>query len=224
MRVFKTLSVVLLTTVVWTTAAAQEPKPSPQSVTPGLAEVLASEKLERSVYTNGFFGLRLQVTEGWRVADDESKKRIMERGRELTKPSESVQLADIEKSISNTAVLLTLLQSPEAQPVQGSFILVVEKLPANFSANATGYVTHLKKLLTENSTLSYLLEKDVHPETMNGQPFVALDVFSTSENVRVNQKYACQLRKGFALCFIETYGTDAQLAAINQVVAGFTLK
>lgn len=205
-------------------ARAQEPKPAPQAFAPGLAEVIASEKLEGSVYTNGFLGLRLQVKEGWRFVDDESKKRIMEEGKKFTKPSESVQRADMDKSITNSAVLVTLLQSPEVQPVPGSFILAVEKLPANSSVNAMGYVTQLKKLITENSTLSYSLEKDVHPETMNGQPFSALEVFLTKENIRVNQKYACQMRKGFALCFIETYGTDAQLTALNGVIAGLTLK
>jgi hypothetical protein len=218
------LIAVLLTIVVCGVAGAQESTPTPEFSGPGLAEVIGSEKLEGSVYTNAFLGLRLKVTEGWRFVDDEKKKQIMEKGRQFTKPSESVQREDMEKSISNSAMLVTLLQSPEVQPVQGSFMLAVEKLPANSGINATIYVTQLKKLLTENSTLSYSLEKDVHPEMMNGQPFFALDVFLTRKNVRVSQKYACQIRRGFAVCFIETYGTDAQLAAINGVVAGFSVK
>ena len=79
-------------------------------------------------------------------------------------------------------------------------------------------------MLLENSTLNYAVEKDVHDETLNGQPFIALDVFTAKPDSRVNQKYACQMRKGYALCIIETYGTDAQRAALTSVTNGLSLK
>jgi hypothetical protein len=208
--------------VALTSVAAQDTKPVPPS-SPGLVEVIASEKLEGATYTNGFLGLRLAIPEGWQVPEDLTKKKVMEAGKEYLKPSDTVQRADMEESMTNSAVLLTLLRSDPVGSIQTSFIVVIEKLPAP-DIRAAPYVTHLKQLLLENITLNYAVEKDVHDETLNGQPFAALDVFVAKPDSRVNQKYACQIRKGFALCFIETYGTDAQLAAVTSVAKGLTLK
>jgi hypothetical protein len=222
MKVFKTLSVVLLTMVVWTTAAAQQTTPTRPPL-PGLLEVIASEKLEPTMYSNAYLGLRLSIPEGWTVQGDDTKKRLIEIGREYLKPTNDAQRAEMEKSISNTAVLLTLLKSPADVPTQSGLLVVIEKLPSP-SATATPYVIELKKLILENSTLNYALEKDVHEEIVNGQRFMAIDVFTGKDNLRVNQKYSCQIRKGYALCMIETYASDAQLAALTGLVNGLTLK
>ncbi len=222
MKVVKTLSCVLFLLVSAAIAAAQQPKPTPPSV-PGLVEVVASEKLEGGVYTNAFLGLSLPIPDGWSVSEDETKKQLMEASKRALKVDNDAQRAEMEKSIANTAVLLTLMQSPPDQPVQSALIAVVEKLPVP-AVNAKPYVTQLKTLLQQHSTLSYAVEQDIHDETINGQPFVALDVFITRENIRVNQKYACQMRKGYAFCLIETYGTDAQLAALKNVLDGLTFK
>ena len=222
MRVAKTFLCVLFLLVAAATAAAQKPERTPPSV-PGLVEVVASEKLEGRVYINTVLGLRLPIPDGWSVSEDETKKQIIEAGKVAMKPSNEAQRAEMERSISNTAVLLTLMQSPPGQPVQSALIMMVEKLPAP-RVTATPYVMQLRTLLLENSTLKYSVDQDVHDETINGQPFVALDVFVTGENVRVNQKYACQMRKGFAFCLIETYGTDGQLAALKNVADGITFK
>jgi len=222
MKVSKTFLCVLFLLAAAATAAAQQPKPTSPSV-PGLDAVLASEKLEDGVYTNAVLGLRLRIPDGWSVSEDATKKQIIEAGKVALKSNNEAQRAEMEKSISNTAVLLTLMQSPPGLPIQSALIMMVEKLPAP-RVNATPYVTQVRTLLLENSTLKYAVDQDVHDETINGQPFVALDVFIASENIRVNQKYACQMRKGFAFCLIETYGTEAQLAALKNVADGITFK
>ncbi len=215
----------LLLVVICVPLVAQESKPlSATPPPPGLTEVFASEKLESSIYTNAYLGLRLPIPEGWRIVEDESKRAAMEAGKELLKPVSAEQRAQREKSISNTAILLALVQSPTVPSVQTSVLLAVEKLPRYSTISATAYVAELKKILTEGTTVKYTLDKDVREETINDLPFVAIDVSVTTGEVRVNQKYACQIRKDYALCFIETYGTEAQLAAIKQVVAGLTLK
>ena len=218
--IVKVSTTFLLLMAVYVIAVGQETKPS---FAPGLAEVIASEKQEGSVYTNAFLGLRFEVPDGWRFVVDETKKRMMEQGKKFMKPTDSVQQADLDKSMTNTAMLMTLVQSPAAPPIQAGLILGVEKLPSD-GITATTYVAQLKKLLTENSTLNYSVEKDVHPETINGQPFVAMDVLLTRPDARVSQRYVCQMRKGYALCFIETYGSAEQLAALNQVVAGLSFR
>jgi hypothetical protein len=221
MKVLKSLAIVWLTMILFASAAAQDTKPVPPSP-PGLVEVIASEKFDGATYTNTFLGLRLAVPEGWQVSEDFTKKKMMEAGKGYLKPSDAVQRADMEESMSNSAVLLTLLRSDPVGSIQTSFIVVIEKLPTP-DIRATPYVAHLKQLLLENITLNYAVEKDVHDETFNGQPFAAVDVFVAKPDSRVNQKYACQIRKGFALCIIETYGTDAQLAALTSVAKGLSL-
>jgi hypothetical protein len=222
MTAFKIILIVLITMVALASAAAQEIKPVPPQV-PGLVEVIASEKLDAATYTNGFLGLRLAIPEGWQVSEDATKKKMMEAGKEYLKPTDEAQRADMEKSMANSAVLLTLLAPDPVGTHQSSLIVVIEKLPAP-DIRATPYVTHLKEMLLENSTLNYAVEKDVHDETLNGQPFAALDVFIAKPDSRVNQKYACQMRKGYALCIVETYHTEAQLAALASVAKGLTLK
>ena len=222
MKIFETISTAVTALVVCAAVAAQETKPVPPSP-PGLVEVIASEKFDGTTYTNGFLGLRLAIPEGWKVSEDPTKKKIMEAGKEYLKPTDEAQRADMEKSMTNSAVLLTLLGSDPVGSIQSSFIVVIEKLPAP-DIRATPYVTHLRQMLLENSTLNYAVEKDVHDETLNGQPFIALDVFTAKPDSRVNQKYACQMRKGYALCIIETYGTDTQRAALTSVANGLSLK
>jgi len=222
MKVLQTISIALITMVALVSAAAQESKPVPPSP-PGLVEVIASEKLDGTTYTNGFLGLRLAIPEGWKVSEDSTKKKMMEAGKEYLKPTDAAQRADMEKSMTNSAVLLTLLAPDPVGTHQSTLIVVIEKLPAP-DIRATPYVTHLKEMLLENSTLNYAVEKDVHDETLNGQPFAALDVFIAKPDSRVNQKYACQMRKGYALCLIETYHTEAQLAALTSVANGLALK
>ena len=222
MKICQTISTVLVTIVILATAAAQEPKPAPRPL-PTLIEVIASEKLEGGVYSNAFLGLRLPIPAGWTVLEDKTKKQLMELGKKYLKPTEATPQANLDESISNTAVLLTMFQSPPGEPVQSGLALAIERLPVA-TITTTPYVENIKQLLTENSTIKYTLQNDVHEQTINGQTFVALDVFAMMENLRVNQKYACQVRKGFAVCFIETYGSETQLTALNQLVGGLTFK
>jgi hypothetical protein len=221
MKVLRTSSIALVMMIALASAAAQKTKPVPPPV-PTLVNVIASEKLDGATYTNGYFGLRLAIPEGWHVSEDATKKTFIE-GKTYLKPTDAVQRADMDESMTNSAVLLTLLRSDPVGSIQTSFIVLIEKLPAP-DIRARAYVTNLRQLLLENTSLNYAVGKDVHDETFNGQRFVALDVFSAKPDSRVNQKYACQMRKGYALCIIETYGTDAQLAAATSVAKGLTLK
>ncbi|MFN2493132.1 MAG: hypothetical protein ABR501_09650 [Pyrinomonadaceae bacterium] len=206
------------------TGFAQDAKPSAESRVPGLVEVIESEKLEHSSYSNSYFGLRLTIPEGWEVQDDSVKKAIMERGRQLIKADDAQKQAQLDQSVSNTAILLTLLKTPVVPENRASLMVAIERIPNYPSYTPVRYLTNLKTILANYSKVKVTVEKDIRSEMVNGVPFVALDVLSLNERLRFHQKYFCRLQQGYALCFIETYESEPQLAALNNLLAGLSIK
>jgi hypothetical protein len=233
MKKFSTLiHISLLSLCLPGAAAAQCAKPIEQSSTSSvrapatqvvsISSVVKSGSVEGSTYTNSYLGLTLAIPDGWEVQGEAVKQKIIEKGKELITSSDSKTQADIDESVSNTGILLTLFETP-ASPLYRSSLLIAAERISGTGISSLNYATNVKTGLLEHPQAGYVVEKDIRIENINGIPFAIADFNVNNPEGQAHQRYLFHIKDGYALGVILSYASDTQLSALNKVVAGLSL-
>jgi hypothetical protein len=194
-----------------------------ESVVPSLRDVLQAGSVQESTYSNSLLGLSVTIPGGWEVQDAYIREMLLQKGKDLIKTDATNQVA-MDTSVSNTANLLTLFETPASPSYRASFITAVERLP-NGTYTTARYLTDIKTWLTKSSsTITYVLEKDIHTEMVGGAPFGAIDFAVNQQTGKSYQKYYAYVRNGYAVSFVLTYQSDGQHAALLKILEAVTMK
>lgn len=173
----------------------------------------------KGVYTNKFFGLKLNFNEKWVVKSREELEALTDKGKELIK-SKNEDLGDIiDLSEKSSAYLLYLSEFETGAPVDynPSFLVLSENLKAAPGIkNGAAYLYHTKNLLKQTNMGFTFPENE--KDQING--FDVMQAELTYLGTTVTQLYFCKVIDGYALCFVGSYKTDEQkqqiLAFVNS--------
>jgi hypothetical protein len=81
------------------------------------AEGVDEGETQANVYTNQFYSMRYEFPEGWIVHGDQTKKRVMELGKNLIAGDDPTRKAAIEVGEKHTQTLLSVFHYPLGTPV-----------------------------------------------------------------------------------------------------------
>jgi hypothetical protein len=178
-----------------------------------------------SVYTNDYFGIRLPIPEGWRVADEDGTRQINETGAKLMAGDSAEKRARLEAAAQKTLNLLTIGKPVSTDTGIESAILIVaaEPVPVWLIKSPQEYLGHAKRLL-QNSAMKMNVGEEIRTRTIGGAEFAYFEVESQQVSGLVRQKYYATLKKGYALLFISTYASDTSLQAIEEVLKSTKIK
>ncbi|HJQ31608.1 MAG TPA: hypothetical protein VJ866_05500 [Pyrinomonadaceae bacterium] len=187
-------------------ARAQQPAAAPDYGT-----------LDGSVYTNRFFGLTLNIPEGWLPQGEHAKQEIREKGRELIGPDDP----EVERNARRVFNLLTVFRYPPGTsgPVNPTLLCSAERLPAAGVTDAV-YMAGLKRLI-QSTRARVTVDRDVYAETLGGQTFSVIVVTSEFRGAVTHHKFYARIMKGYALTISLSYATPEplpeQTAALKSV-------
>lgn len=204
--------------------AQQETKPavaaSPTS-TPTPAP--ASGVITDSVYRNDYFGLRINIPQGWTVQGDDIKQQISERSKAIVVPKDEPDKAQLDAAIDRTLNLLTVSKFPLGAPGQINALFMAIAEPVPLSATGPGYMKQLKSGMQQTKVPVTFVD-DNQVETINGVQFYTLTVTLTpGENV-VRQRYYVIIKKGYALGLITSIISESDADLVNSIMKSVTVK
>jgi hypothetical protein len=202
-------------------------KPAKPPATEFIASSLdspADGEVSGRVYANKFFGLRLTFPDGWFVLSEAGKQAVMESGKTKIKPLNPQEQKMMEQSFDRTFNLLTVGQYLVAPPGQSSATLMcmAEVLPV-VNLTSAQYITMMKESVLPRATFKYEVVEDSTAEKIAGEDFTLLKLKIDTPVGVVSQEYHVTVRRGFALAFALTYGSDEQHALLDEALKSITL-
>jgi hypothetical protein len=171
------------------------------------------------VYENRFFGVSLKIPEGWQVQDAESRKKFLQKGRQLSAGKETQLQEALEQAEQNTLNLLMLFRFPlgSTESYNPGFIVVAEKLVEGAPIQSgTDYLAYAKRAM-ELSRLPYSFGA-ISSATLGGKSFGVMDVEVNVGKSPVKQSYRATVMKGHALVFILSYKEEEDLRSEQQIL------
>lgn len=155
-------------------------------------------------YSNPDFGFSFTYPKGWVVHGEETKKHIMEVGKEKVAESGAVSQASTEVALKNTYQLLTLFRHPLGTPgitINPAVLVMAEKVShAPGITNGSDYLLNVRTILVK--TGSQVLHKDPIECHFGGTQFFRDDLTVEINGVHLVQTSFATLSKGYALVFV----------------------
>lgn len=179
-------------------------------------------KVENNSYTNDFFGLTMEIPEGWHVQDEATKKILSEEG---VKALESEKIAQTVKAAEITSANLLMASEfdikTHADPtmLNSNFTIVAENLgvAAISVKDGNDYLEASKKQFTRNN-VPIVINGETKTMDVDGKTFHYFDGVLTMQGVKINQRYMATVINGFGFLYVATYGTDDQLEKLMGVL------
>jgi hypothetical protein len=180
----------------------------------------------KDVYKNNYFGLAITIPPDWSIQDQEAQRRLMKVGGKLMSGDDKNLQAVLKASELQTVNLFAVFKYPQGSPVTSNpSILALAENVSQFPGIKRGkdYHFHSRQAL-EASRLEVSFPKDIYTQQLGGVDF---DVMETEMSIRgmvIKQKYYAAIMKGYALCFIVSFNTDDEQAALQKILDTMTFK
>ncbi|HEX8160946.1 MAG TPA: hypothetical protein VF538_03545 [Pyrinomonadaceae bacterium] len=193
--------------------------PPPKPLAYGDPVTAKAGRLEGSTYTNDYFGLRLTVPEGWRVADAQGVEQIKERGAEALSGGSPEKLAQASAEAKRIVNLITIgeLARDERGASTAMLLIAAEPVASWLITSGRDYNEVVKRQLL-GSSAKYVIDESGGSESVGGVEFAVLTSHCESADGTVRQKFYSAVRKGHALFMVSTYLSDKGARDIAEVL------
>jgi hypothetical protein len=175
-------------------------------------------KTANGIYTNNYFGLKLQLPAGWPVQDNYVRGSIMEIGRQAAKSKNEEINAVVEATAETTRNLLTVFKHSlgASQDFNASFVVGIERIKDMVLDGQTYAVNNKKLLTTLRPDMKF--PRDIYSERLDGVEFAVMEARSEKAGFQIKQKYYTTIMKGYALFFVILYNADEDFPRLDQII------
>lgn len=184
-------------------------------------------KIEKNIYSNSFFNMKITLPDGWHFLTDEQNKGLMNKSSELLTKENNTINKNIEASKVTTALLLTALQYEVGTYTvfNPNMVIIAENLKNNPNVKSPAdYLVLTRKTLVQTSQI--ISTDSISNVNINGTNLSTMRLISadnkTNANERIIQKYYVHILNKFAITAILTYKTEDQRLLLEQAIS--TLK
>jgi len=192
--------------------------------TPGSADPQRSFVADGK-YTNEFFGLTLEIPDGWAVASDDSQKHVREVGENVAVGDDPAMKAAVEAARKTTFQLLMVSEFPLGAAVEfnPSLILMAERVAhAPGVKSGKDYLYHTSNGLMRTA-LPYELVREAYPTTLGSEKWHRADFVIRNPHLPIEQSYFAIHRGEFVLSVILSAATDEQMAELERIAGSIRL-
>ena len=183
--------------------------------------------IEKNIYTNTFFNMRMTLPEDWVVQSEQETEEIMEEGLKLVAGNDKNLETVIKASEVNTANLFMLYQYELGAAVDynPSLMMVAENL-RNAPGVKTGadYLYHARKLLARAQMQYDHIDEEFEEVDINGVPFHLMNTNINYLGFDIKQKYYSTVLYGFSLNMIISYVDEEQKAELEESIHSLTFE
>lgn len=173
-----------------------------------------------NVYTNRFYSMRYEFPEGWVVHGDQTKKRVMELGKNIVGGDDPTRKAAAEVAEKHTQILLSVFHYPLGTPVDFNPMIQIMSEDVGFAPGIrTGndYLQNLRKVLQTSSMLSEIEDEPTARET-GGRQLDGLHITLHVKSKLVYEAFWVTIIKGHALGFVLAAGSSEERDLIEKTL------
>lgn len=179
-------------------------------------------KIVSNTYSNAFFGLTMQIPEGWFIQDEATKKVLSEEGAQALggeKLAKTIKAAEITSANLLMASQFDIATYRDSNVINSNFTLVAENLgmASAIVKDGNDYLESSRKQFIKNN-VPIVINEDTKTINVDGKKFHYFDAVLTMQGVKINQRYLATVMNGFAFLYVATYGTDDQLEKLMGVL------
>lgn len=211
----KLLKATLLSLLLLSAAAGQQPEPAPRAGQP-----FDPGRVEGRRYTNDSFRISLSVPEGWVVQDQQQSRVMLEMGKDaIFANADEKKKAAAEAGLARTAILFSASKLPPGSTAgfNAGTALVAERVPTAVVRTGADYFQMMQRV-TQGSPVRMEVQGPLRVERIGGASFTAADIRLTAPTGVAQQKYYVRVADGYALCLIYSYVDEADLPALKAIL------
>ena len=171
--------------------------------------VVDEGEVHDNVYTNQFYGMTYEFPQGWVVHGEETKKRVLELGKNIVAGTDPVKKSSVEVAEKHTKMLLSVFQYPLGTPVDYNPMIQILSEDVAFAPGIrTGkdYEQNIIKVL-QSSNLHMEIEGDPIERHLGQQQFFYLHIILHVRDKSIYEGLWGTVIKRHALGFILAAGS-----------------
>jgi hypothetical protein len=171
--------------------------------------VVDEGEVHENVYTNRFYGMRYEFPQGWVVHGDETKKRVLELGRNMIAGDDPVRKSTVEVAEKHTQMLLSVFQYPVGTPVDYNPMIQVMSEDVAFAPGIrTGkeYLQNVIKVL-QASSVPVEIEGEPTARDVAQRQFFYLHTILHVKDKLIYESFCATIVQGHALGFLFATGS-----------------
>lgn len=178
--------------------------PTPLAPGPASADALDEGSVDGNLYRNKFFGLEYRFPQGWTPHGEETKKHLMEVGRNAVSNNNALEDSAYRNAEKRTAVLLSVFRYPLGKPVDDNDSIQVLSEDVRFAPGIQSGKEYLQLMANNLKRTSVPIEFQGQPLQISvaGQTFYRQDLLLTVRGKSVYEAFFVSIIKEHALAFI----------------------
>lgn len=181
---------------------------------------------EGNTYKNDYFGLELNIPEGWTILDEATKAELLGASSELLAGDDSAKEKQIDLSLEKTLYYVLSFKHPMTyqEGFNPNFMCLSEQISklqgvVNQIKIGEDYLNASKELLLETG-MPYSFDKEIYQEDVGGKSFYVMEVTLDYSPMIITQKYYATLldQDRYAFAFVVSYSTDEEKAEVESII------
>lgn len=185
-------------------SSQQPPAPPAGSATVADSSSPDVGTVEGNLYKNKFFGLQYQFPEGWTPHGEETKKHLMEIGRNAVSGNNALENGAYQDAEKRTLVLLSVFRYPLGTPVDNNDSIQLLSEDVRFAPGVKSGREYLQLMAgsLKRSNLPIEFQGEPTTATAAGQTFYRQDILLTVRGKSVYEAFVVSIVKEHALSFV----------------------
>lgn len=184
-------------------------------------KTISMGKMDGNTYKNDYFGLSLEIPNGWIIASDEEKAALTNTSKELIANGDENLKKDFDLAKVKTLNLVYSFKHPlnYTGGFNSNFFCVAENLSLINSLTVKSGADYLKlsKALMEKTNIPYSFH-EITSEEIGGKHFDVMEADVDYQGIKIYQKYYSAIIDRYALSFIMSYTTEDDLNELNNIL------
>ncbi len=176
--------------------------------------------IENNTYTNDFFGMTLDIPEGWDVQSEAEQKELLAEAQKELNNKEFDKMLKTTEITSADLLMASQFDTQtytDSKVLNANFNLTTENISLTSIKDGKDYLDATRKTLIE-SQMPVKANEDTKSIEVDGKTFYYFDAVMTMNGMKIKQRYMSTVMNGFSLIYVATYGTEEQLEKLMDIL------
>ncbi|HOQ17450.1 MAG: hypothetical protein GX198_01965 [Epulopiscium sp.] len=175
-------------------------------------------EFQGNTYTNSYFGISMNIPEGWEIQNDETVNELMEAGKEAIAGDNAAKKAALDLAEQKLLTFFMICKYPigELGKINPNVICQAEKV-GSLVKNESEYLEAIRNQLESASQTPYNF-KDIYTENLGGEDFYVLESNIDFGSFVYTQKYYTKIMDKYAFNIVVGYTEEEGKEEISQML------
>jgi len=176
--------------------------------------------VENNTYKNKFFGMTLEIPEGWDIQSDAEQQALQNEAQKVIDNKEfdkMMKTAEITSADLLMASQFDTQTHTDPEILNSNFVLTAENIGILPIKDGKEYLDATRKAMKDGQ-MPVKTNAETKSIEIDGKTFYYFDAVMTMNGMDIKQRYMATIINKFSLIYVATYGTEEQLEKLMDVL------